>query len=215
MKSGMAKPFSSRSFLASVMEICCGGLKPGSYRQMDKRQLPCSHTSVRFRMLYAVPIHSRMPTLCKIAAWPYQCLLTQNADRCSRAAGILARARLLLVVAMIIRGYGPNQLCESIEPISARERCLKNNAPPASRLLRCSCAGGCPRQVTAAHVERPRARQRPGRSPGGPRAPLGPIGRLRVAASGCQRLRHPRRPSEKKTCLPTRAPTRPGPDAAQ
>jgi hypothetical protein len=139
-------------------------------------------------MLYAVPIHSRMPTRCKIAAWPYQCLLTQNADRCSRAAGILARARLLLVVASIIRGDGPNELCESIEPISARERCLKNNALHASRLLRWSCAGGCPRQVTAAHVERPSARHRPGRSPGGARAPSGPIGRLRVAASGCQRL---------------------------
>jgi len=132
------------------------------------------------------------------------CLLTQSVDCGSRAAGILARARLLLVVASIIRGDGPNELCESIEPISARERCLKNNALHASRLLRWSCAGGCPRQVTEAHVERPSARYRPGRSPGGARAPSGPIGRLRVAASGCQRLRHPGRPSAKKTRSPTR-----------
>ena len=155
----------------------------------------CSRTGGRFRMLYAVSIHSRMPTLCKIAAWPYQCLLTQNADRCSRAAGTLARARLLVVDAMIIRGDGPNQLCESIEPISARERCLKNNAPPASRLLRCSCAGRCPRQVTAAHVERPSAWYRPGRSPGGARARWTPrrTQRFSTSSAWCKRASRARR----------------------
>ena len=151
-------------------------------------------------MPYAVSVHRRNAQALQDRGMALSmCLLTQSVDCGSRAAGILARARLLLVVASIIRGDGPNELCESIEPISARERCLKNNALHASRLLRWSCAGGCPRQVTAAHVERPSARHRPGRSPGGARAPSGPIGRLRVAASGCQRLRHPGRPSAKKT----------------
>jgi len=153
-------------------------------------------------MPYAVSVHRRNAQALQDRGMALSmCPLTQSVDCGSRAAGILARARLLLVVASIIRGDGPNELCESIEPISARERCLKNNALHASRLLRWSCAGGCPRQVTAAHVERPSARHRPGRSPGGARAPSGPIGRLRVAASGCQRLRHPGRPSAKKTWL--------------
>ena len=152
-------------------------------------------------MPYAVSVHRRNAQALQDRGMALSmCLLTQSVDCGSRAADILARARLLLVVASIIRGDGPNELCESIEPINARERCLKNNALHASRLLRWSCAGGCPRQVTAAHVERPSAWYRPGRSPGGARAPSGPIGRLRVAASGCQRLRHPGRPSAKKTC---------------
>ena len=134
-------------------------------------------------MLYAVPIHSRMPTRCKIAAWPYQCLLTQNADRCSRAAGILARARLLLVVASIIRGDGPNELCESID-----QRARKVPQKQCAARLSSAAMVVCRRVPATGHGGARGAAQRSAPTWKVARRCQGTIGTDRTAQSGRQRL---------------------------
>jgi hypothetical protein len=124
-----------------------------------------------------------MPTRCKIAAWPYQCLLTQNADRCSRAAGILARARLLLVVASIIRGDGPNELCESID-----QRARKVPQKQCAARLSSAAMVVCRRVPATGHGGARGAAQRSAPTWKVARRCQGTIGTDRTAQSGRQRL---------------------------